>query len=124
MKDFVYIVIPLLAVGGMVYGVFEKTGLTQIIIGPLAPVTSWLGLPTAVIVPLIFGFLQKDLTGAMLVSVLGGGVASVLTGAQLYTFGVASVIGIPCIIAFGMLWREFGFTRSLLLTFGSIIYGY
>ncbi len=124
MKDFVYIVIPLLAVGGMVYGVFEKTGLTQAIIGPLAPITRWLGLPTAVIVPLIFGFLQKDLTGAMLVSVLGVGVASVLTGAQLYTFGVASVIGIPCIIASGMLWREFGFTRSLLLTFGSIIYGY
>jgi len=72
---------------------------------------------------LIFGFLQKDLTGGMLVSVLGSEISSVLTPLQIYTFGVASTIGIPCIIALGMLIREFGFKKAIFLTSASIIYG-
>ena len=57
-------------------------------------------------IPLIFGFLQKDLTGGMLVSVLGNEISSVLTPLQIYIFGVVSIIGIPCIIALGMFIRE------------------
>jgi len=123
MKDFIYIVIPLLAAGGIAYGILKMAGLTEIIIGPFAPITAWLGLPSAVIIPLVFGFLQKDLTGAMLISTLGSGVSSVLSPSQIYIFGVASTIGIPCIIAFGMLLKEFGLKKSLALTAGSITYG-
>jgi len=47
----------------------------------------------------------------------------VLTPLQIYTFGVASTIGIPCIIALGMLIREFGFKKAMFLTSASIIYG-
>jgi len=123
MKDFVYIVVPLLAVGGMVYGILNAMGITNSIIKPLSPITIWLGLPAITIIPLFFGFLQKDLTGAMLISVLGSGVSSILSPLQLYTFGIASTIGIPCIIALGILWKEFGFKKSLILTTGSISYG-
>jgi len=70
MKDFVYIVMPLLVIGGIAYGILDILGLTNIIIEHLLPITTWLGLPAVVIIPLIFGFLQKDLTGGMLVSVL------------------------------------------------------
>ncbi|MEA2086626.1 MAG: hypothetical protein U9O91_00800, partial [Candidatus Caldatribacteriota bacterium] len=45
------------------------------------------------------------------------------TPLQIYTFGVASTIGIPCIIALGMLTREFGLKKAILLTSVSIIYG-
>ncbi len=123
MKDFVYIVIPLLILGGMVYGILDIFGLTNIIVKPLSPITNLLGLPAVAIIPLVFGFLQKDLTGGMLVSVLGSEISSVLTPLQIYTFGVASTIGIPCIIALGMLTREFGFKKAIFLTSASMIYG-
>jgi len=123
MKDFVYIVIPLLAIGGITYGILDTLGLVTVVVEPLSPITTWLGLPAVVIIPLLFGFLQKDLTGGMLVSVLGIELSLALTSLQIYTFGVAAVIGIPCIIAFGMLAKEFGFKRSVLLTVTSIGYG-
>ena len=123
MKDFVYVVIPLLAIGGIIYGLLDMFGLTGLIVKPFSPVTNWLGLPSVTIIPLIFGFLQKDLTGGMLVSVLGGNVSIVLTHLQIYTFGVATTIGIPCIIALGMLIREFGLKKSIILTTVSILYG-
>jgi ferrous iron transport protein B len=124
MKDFVYIVIPFLIVGGILYGILDLSGTTNMIVNPFRPITTWLNLPPVTIIPLLFGFLQKDLTGAMLVSVLGSDISSVLTTAQIYTFGLAATIGIPCIIAYGMLWKEFGFKKTTLLTFISIIYGF
>ena len=123
MKGFVYIVIPLLALGGIVYGVLDMSGLTHIIVEPLSPITAWLGLPTVAIIPIIFGFLQKDLTGAMLLSVLGSEISLLLNALQIYTFGVATTIGIPCIIALGMLIKEFGYKRAVALTITSILYG-
>lgn len=124
MKDFVYVVIPFLALGGIAYGLLNHLGLTGTIVRPLSPITRWLGLPSAAIIPLVFGFLQKDLTGAMLVSVLSVDGSVGLSQIQLYVFGVASVVGIPCIIALGTLWREFGLLKSVGLTIVSIGYGY
>jgi len=123
MKDFVYIVIPLLVLGGIAYGILNITGFTKRIVEPLSPITTWLGLPAATIIPLVFGFLQKDLTGAMLLSVLGSKISLALTPLQIYTFGIASTIGIPCIIALGMLTREFGFKKAIVLTGASVTYG-
>jgi len=123
MKDFVYIVIPLLALGGIAYGILDMSGLTHIVVEPLSPITTWLGLPTATIIPIIFGFLQKDLTGAMLLSVLGSDISLALNALQIYTFGVATTIGIPCMIALGMLIKEFGYKRAVALTITSIVYG-
>jgi len=54
MKDFVYIVIPLLALGGIVYGILEIYNITEIIIEPFSPITVWLGLPSATIIPLVW----------------------------------------------------------------------
>ena len=123
MKDFVYIVMPLLVIGGIAYGILDTLGLTNIIVEPLSPITTWLGLPAVTIIPLAFGFLQKDLTGAMLLAVLGINISLALSPLQIYTFGVASTIGIPCIIALGMLIKEFGFKKAMLLTGISIAYG-
>jgi len=123
MKDFVYIVIPLLALGGIAYGILDMSGLTHIIVEPLSPITTWLGLPNVTIIPLTFGFLQKDLTGAMLLSVLNSETSLALNALQIYAFGVATTLGIPCIIALGMLIKEFGFKKAILLTITSIVYG-
>ncbi|MBL7197431.1 MAG: ferrous iron transport protein B [Candidatus Omnitrophica bacterium] len=123
MKDFVYIVMPLLILGGIIYGILNIMGLTNLIVEPLLPITKWLGLPAVTVIPLIFGFLQKDLTGAMLLSVLGSNISAALTPLQIYTFGIAATIGIPCIIAWGMLVKEFAFKRATFLTIASIAYG-
>ena len=123
MKDFVYIVIPFLILGGVTYGILAMIGFDQLIVKPFSFITTWLGLPALAIIPLIFGFLQKDLTGAMLVSVLGSKISLVLTPLQLYSFGVAAAIGVPCIIALGILAKEFNFKKAITLTMFSIIYG-
>jgi len=123
MKDFVYIVMPLLVIGGIAYGILDILGLTNIVVEPLSPITTWLGLPAVIVIPLAFGFLQKDLTGAMLLSVLGSKISLTLTSLQIYTFGVVSTIGIPCIIALGMLIKEFGIKKAIALTASSIVYG-
>ncbi len=122
MKYFVYIVVPLLILGGIILGILETAGLTSIVVEPFSPITSWLGLPRVTIISLFFGFLQKDLTGGMLSSVLEGEISSALTSLQLYTFGVVAVIGIPCINALGMIIKEFGFKKAISLTIISVTY--
>lgn len=124
MKDFVYIVMPLLVLGGIAYGILDMLSFTSVIVKPLSLVTAWLGLPAVTIIPLVFGFLQKDLTGAMLLSVLDRKVSLILNPLQIYTFSTASTIGIPCMIAFGMLAKEFGFKKAFTLTTISITYGF
>jgi ferrous iron transport protein B len=124
MQDFVYIVIPLLAAGGALYGLLVELGFTQLIVKPFEPLTvAWLNLPAETIVPLAYGFIQKDLAPGMLVSVLGTNLDELLSPVQLYTFGVASSIQIPCIIAFWMLIREVGLTKASLITALSLAYG-
>ncbi len=123
MKTFVYVVIPFLIIGGIIYAVLDILGVTKSIITPFLPITWWLGLPAVAIIPWAFSYLQKDLSAAMLFSVLGSEIALVLSPLQIYTFGVATTIGIPCMIASGMLWKEFGFKRAFLLTLISAVYG-
>lgn len=124
MKDFVYIVVPLLVLGGITYGILDLFDVPNLIVKPLSPFTAWLGLPAVTIIPLIFGFLQKDLTAPMLISVLGINISQALSPVQIYTFGLATVIGIPCINALGMLAKEFGFRIAMFLTIVSIVYSF
>ena len=124
MKDFVYIVIPLLIAGGMLYGSMAYFNLIDFFVSPFRFLTvSWLGLPDRTITPLIYGFLQKDLVISMLANSLGTANFAVLTKLQLFTFGLASTFQVPCIIAFGMLIKEFGIKRALIIEFSSFIYG-
>ena len=114
---------PLLVIGGAIYAILDMTGITNAIVTPLSSITWWLGLPAITIIPLVFGFLQKDLTGPMLLSVLGLNIGLVMSPLQIYTFGLTATIGIPCIIALGMLIREIGFKKALLLTVAAQAYG-
>lgn len=125
MEDFVKVVVPLLAIGGIFYSLFDQLGITTLLIAPFIPIMSALfNLPGETIVPLVFGFIQKDMTGAMLLSALenSGGISQ-LTNLQLYTFGVISTIGVPCIIALGMSVKEFGLKNSLIMFLALLVYG-
>jgi len=72
MEDFIKIVVPFLIAGGALYGLLEYYGLTDILVKPFSFLTAgWLGLPPQTIIPLLYGFLQKDLVIAMLANALG-----------------------------------------------------
>ncbi|MCK4238286.1 MAG: ferrous iron transporter B, partial [Candidatus Lokiarchaeota archaeon] len=125
MKSFIYVVIPLLIGGGIIYSILDQLGVTMLIIEPFRPFMEIVfNLPGETIVPLVFGFVQKDLTGAMLLSVfeIEDGLLP-LTNIQLYTFGLASCIGVPCIIALGTMFKEYGLKNSLITLFSMILYG-
>ena len=116
MREFVVVVIPLLILGGVMYSLIDQLGGTAVLIGPFAFVTEGLlGLPAETIIPILFGFVQKDLTGAMLVSVLGGDVAAVMTPLQMFTFGVVTSIGIPCMIVLPAMSREIGWKNTFVI---------
>ncbi len=125
MKEFVKVVIPLLIAGGIVFSIFDQLNITNLLIAPFDPVLNFLfDLPGETIVPIVFGFIQKDLTGAMLIALLGtasGGVA--LTNLQLYTFGLVTSIGIPCIIALIMMIKEFKIKNIFAIFVAPLIYG-
>ena len=118
MREFVYVVIPLLIIGGASYGLLKWFGLEGVLFDPLRFITvSWLHLPKEAITPLIYGFLQKDLTPAMLASVFGtANLSSVMTPIQLFTFGMASTFQVPCVVAFGMIAKELGWRWAIMLT--------
>jgi ferrous iron transport protein B len=124
MQDFVKVVIPLLVFGGVLYSLMEYAGLVDILILPLTPLAAWLNLPSKAVVPLIYGYLQKDLTISMLFTVMGTtGISSYLSSVQIFIFGLQASIQFPCIIASAMAWKEFGWKAAVYLTVSGFIYG-
>ncbi|MGB9781114.1 ferrous iron transport protein B [Caldanaerobacter sp.] len=125
MEDFVTIVIPLLIAGGILYGILEYYNIAALVVKPFRYLTvNWLGLPENTIIPIFYGFLQKDLVISMLANAMGTyDFGSVLTKLQIFTFGLASSIQIPCMIAFGMFIKEFGFVKAAVVTLSAFIYG-
>lgn len=116
MKDFVIVVIPLLVVGGVVYSFIDQIGITSVVVAPFAFITEdLLGLPAKTIIPILFGFIQKDLTGAMLISAIGGNIMTVLSPLQLLTFGLVTSIGMPCIIVLPAMQKEIGWKDTLVI---------
>jgi ferrous iron transport protein B len=126
MREFVYIVIPLLIIGGASYGLLKWFGLEGVLFDPLRFITvGWLHLPKEAITPLIYGFLQKDLTPAMLASVFGtANLASVMTPIQVFTFGMVSTFQVPCVVAFGMIAKELGWRWAVMLTVMAVAVGF
>jgi ferrous iron transport protein B len=125
MREFVYVVIPLLIIGGASYGLLKWLGLEGVLFDPLRFITvDWLHLPKEAITPLVYGFLQKDLTPAMLASVFGtGNLSSVMTPIQLFTFGMASTFQVPCVVAFGMIAKELSWRWAVMLTLVALAAG-
>lgn len=125
MKGFVKVVIPLLMAGGIIYSILNQLGVTGYFIAPFSPIMMFLfNLPGETAIPLLFGFVQKDLTGAMLISIFGVENGQLpLTSLQLYTFGVITCIGIPCIIALAMMFKEFRLKNSIIMFLSVLLYG-
>ena len=116
LEDFIVIVTPLVVAGALAYAALEHWGLAAKSLQALRPLAGLLGLPPEALVPLVYGFLQKDLVIAMLAAVLGTtSFTSALTPHQIMTFTMASTYQVPCIIALGAMIRELGARTALAL---------
>jgi len=114
LKDFITVVTPLVIGGAVLYAALEYWGLTAKTLALLKPIAGILGLPPETLIPLVYGFLQKDLVIAMLAAVTGTThFSNVMTPRQIMTFTMASTYQVPCIIALGAMVRELGARRAL-----------
>jgi len=116
LKSFIIVVTPLVIVGALIYAAAVYIHLDVAIIDSLAPIASVLKLPPGTLIPLAYGFLQKDLVISMLATVLGTvNFGNVLTPHQIMTFTITSTYQVPCIIALGAMIRELGFKKAIPL---------
>jgi ferrous iron transport protein B len=125
LEDFIIIVTPLIVAGAVIYAVLAYYHLDTAIVHPLAPIAAILHLPPKTLIPLIYGFLQKDLVIGMLAASLNTtNFLSVLTPHQIMTFTMASTYQVPCIIALGVMIKELGWRRALALWIGLDLLGF
>ena len=116
LREFIVIVTPLIVAGAVIYAVLAYYKFDNIVIGLFAPFMEVLHLPPSLSIPLVYGFLQKDLVISMMATVLGtSNFAMVLTSKQALVFTMASTYQVPCVIALGMMIRELGLKRSIIL---------
>jgi ferrous iron transport protein B len=90
--------------------------------GWLSPVTvSWLGLPAATGIVLIFDVLRKELTLILLASIIGTtNFALILSPAQMFVFAFVVMIYVPCLATIAVLTREFGVKKTAVISLTEI----
>ncbi|WP_317895696.1 ferrous iron transport protein B [Pyrofollis japonicus] len=116
LEDFIKVVTPMIVAGAVAYAALTYYGVDSVVETVFSPLARLLGLPAATMIPLVYGFLQKDLVIAMLAAVLGtADFAKALTPHQIMTFTIASTYQVPCIIALGAMIREIGAKKAILL---------
>jgi ferrous iron transport protein B len=112
LKAFALFAWPLLIGGSVVLGLIQALHGDTVINSVLSPlVVGALGLPAALGVTLIFGFLRKELSMLMMLQALGVGYTQLLTvisTQQIVVFTVFVSLFIPCLSTFAVLWREVG----------------
>ncbi len=133
MKDFIYIALPLIVVGSIIFGLLNITGLLQLVEGPLAPITvGLLGLPAFASIAFVYGILRKEMAVEML-AISAGTLAfnTVMSPLQIFVFGLVVTIYVPCLATLGAMVKELGwrwalassvFTIVLAIAVGGIAY--
>ena len=133
MKEFLFIAVPLLVAGSILFGWLELTGLSRFIEAPMAPITvGILGLPAFTGICLIYWVLRKEMALEMLAIASGTFVFStVMTPVQIFVFCLVVTLYVPCLATFSVIVREFNmrwavgisiFTIVLALVVGGIAF--
>ncbi|MEM4576185.1 MAG: ferrous iron transport protein B [Candidatus Nezhaarchaeales archaeon] len=122
-KSFIIVALPIIIAGSFVLESLNFMKLTDLIISVMRPLTTGLlGLPAEAAIPLIFGFMRKELSVVMLAEVLKTyDFPLVMSFSQLYVFALVVAIYIPCIATLATLVREFGWKRALLISVTTIV---
>lgn len=122
-KSLIWLVFPAYIIGSALIQAVYWAGWLTPINDALSPVTTlWLGLPAIVGITLIFGIVRKEMTILTLAVLLGTtNFATVLSPVQLIVLALVTMIYIPCISVILALASEFGWKKSLAITFVEIV---
>ncbi|MFO7172710.1 MAG: ferrous iron transporter B [Bacillota bacterium] len=105
---------PLFALGALVLGVLEVTGILTAVQGWLAPLTEgWLGLPREAATAFVMGFVRRDF-GAVGMSTMP------LTPAQTVTALATITLFVPCIASTLVLLKERGRAEGALIWLAAV----
>ncbi len=121
-KGFVYVAFPILILGSGLLGLLEGLGVLRAITAPFDPLVSgWLMLPSVVGISLIYGILRKEMALETLIVLAGSAnLLAFMSPLQIYVFALVSAIYIPCVATIGVLVKEFGWRRSLMISAATI----
>ncbi len=121
-KEFIVVAFPLLIVGSGFVGLLNDLNLLRGLSNILSPALNLLGLPGVTGIPLIFGILRKELTIAMLAEAAGtANFNTVLTPRQMVVFSIFTVLYIPCAATIVAMFKEYGFTKTILITLTNMV---
>lgn len=118
LKDFMLVAWPLLVVSSIILSILEYLKLDLYLNSFFSPVVNWLlGLPKEVGITLLFGILRKELSMIMLFQAMHTTqLSTVMTDLQLIIFTIFTIFYIPCVGTIGVLIKEFGVKKTLLIT--------
>jgi len=124
LKEFIYIAGPLVIISGIIIEGIYLLGWLPTISNFLSPITvKWLGLPAITGILLIFGILRKELILIMLAVLLGSAnFIQVLTPVQIITLALVSMFYIPCVATIAVLYKEFGWKKTLAISGFEILF--
>jgi ferrous iron transport protein B len=118
LKGFIYEAFPIMVLGNLAIYIADIMGIIDVFQNILKPVTvTWLGLPAAAGVVLIFGILRKELTLILLASMMGTtNFSAILTPLQMFVFAFVVMIYVPCISTIAVLIKDFGYKNATMIS--------
>lgn len=122
LKEFLTIAFPLLLAGSIVLETLMALGVLQQLIDPAEPfMTAVLGLPGFTVVALVFGILRKEMALQMLMVLQGtSNLAAILSPHQMFVFALVMAVFMPCLAAFAVMAKEFGFKSTVIVAAASM----
>lgn len=112
MKWYFWEIIPLFLWASVLIWLGRLTGLFDLIIQGIQPITGWLGLPTASAPIFLYGFFRRDYGAAGLFDLQQQGA---LDGIQLLTAAVVLTLFLPCIAQLQIMIKERGWKTTVVM---------
>lgn len=112
MKWYFWEIIPLFIWASVLIWVGRLTGLFDLVIQSLQPITQWLGLPPAAAPIFLYGFFRRDYGAAGLFDLQQSGA---LDGTQLLVAAVVLTLFLPCIAQLQVMLKERGLKTTLAM---------
>ena len=124
-REFLFVAMPLLMVSSVALGLLGYFGVLHWFEAAMAPfMTGVLGLPDFASTALLFGILRKEMALETLIVLAGNAdLTTVMSGIQLYTFAIVSVLFIPCVSTIAVLARELGTRHAVLVSLYTVFLG-
>ncbi len=124
-KEFFYIVIPVLVLGSVLLGIIDFYNYYNFFDNIFRWITFILGLPARAGTLLMFGLLKKEMSLIMLFQQFGDidNIIDVFGKSGVFVFTVFSVFYIPCLATIAAIWKELGWKNALWISLFTLFVG-